>query len=116
MLTISPFALPYDRFLTNPREGFPCVPKNSKERIESTPTGKYLMKKKKLEPIVNYDPSTDVLYLVTHKGVEAEFKEITPGVNVELDKDGQVIGVEILGASRVLKNVLDPLYRKKKAA
>lgn len=74
------------------------------------------MKKKKHEPMVNYDPSTDVLYLVTHKGVEAEFTEIIPGVNVELDEEGQVIGVEILGASQVLKNVLEPLYRKKKAA
>jgi uncharacterized protein YuzE len=74
------------------------------------------MKKKKPESIVNYDPSTDVLYFVTHKGVEAEFKEVIPGVNVELDEEGQVIGVEILGASQVLKNVLEPLYRKKRAA
>lgn len=74
------------------------------------------MKKRKPEPIVHYDSSTDVLYLVTHKGVETEFKEIIPGVNVELDEEGQVIGVEILGASQVLKNVLEPLYRKKKAA
>ncbi len=74
------------------------------------------MKRKKLEPIVNYDPSTDVLYLVTQEGIEAEFKEVIPGVNVEMDEAGQVIGVEILEASRVLKNVLEPLYRKKKAA
>ena len=74
------------------------------------------MKRKKREPIVNYDPSTDVLYLVTDEGVEAEFKEVIPGVNVELNEEGQVIGVEILEASRVLKNVLEPLYRKKKAA
>lgn len=70
------------------------------------------MKKKKLEPIVNYDASADILYLVTHKGVEAEFKEVIPGVNVELDEEGQVLGVEILGASRVLKNVLESLYRR----
>jgi uncharacterized protein YuzE len=74
------------------------------------------MKKKKREPLVNYDPSTDVLYFVTRKGVEAEFKEIIPGVNVELNEEGEVIGVEILGAPRVLENVLEPLYRKKKAA
>jgi uncharacterized protein YuzE len=74
------------------------------------------MKRKKREPIVNYDSSTDVLYLVTQEGVEAEFREVIPGVNVELDEEGQVIGVEILEASRVLKNVLEPLYRKKKAA
>ena len=80
------------------------------------PAGGCLMKRKKREPIVNYDSSTDVLYLVTQEGVEAEFREVIPGVNVELDKEGQVIGVEILEASRVLKNVLEPLYRKKKAA
>jgi uncharacterized protein YuzE len=74
------------------------------------------MKRKKREPIVNYDSSTDVLYLVTQEGVEAEFREVIPGVNVELDEEGQVIGVEILEASRVLKNVLEPLYRQKKAA
>jgi uncharacterized protein YuzE len=74
------------------------------------------MKSKKREPIVNYDSSTDVLYLVTQEGVEVEFREVIPGVNVELDEEGQVIGVEILEASRVLKNVLEPLYRKKKAA
>jgi uncharacterized protein YuzE len=74
------------------------------------------MKKRKHESRVNYDPATDVLYLVTQKGVEAEFKEVIPGVNVELDEEGQVIGVEILGASRVLNSVLEALYRKKKAA
>ena len=74
------------------------------------------MKRKKREPTVTYDPSTDVLYLVIQEGVEAEFREIIPGVNVEMDEEGQVIGVEIVGASRVLRNVLEPLYRKKKAA
>jgi uncharacterized protein YuzE len=71
---------------------------------------------KKREPRVNYDPATDVLYLVTREGVEAEFREVIPGVNVEIDEEGQIIGVEILGASRVLGHVLEPLYRKKKAA
>jgi uncharacterized protein YuzE len=74
------------------------------------------MKKKKREPLVNYDPATDVLYFVSREGIEAEFTEVMPGVNVELNEDGEVIGVEILGASRVLKSVLEPLYRKKKAA
>jgi uncharacterized protein YuzE len=74
------------------------------------------MRRKKTEPMVSYDPSTDVLYLVTQEGVEAEFREVIPGVNVEMDEEGQVIGVEILGASRILRNVLEPLYRKRKAA
>ena len=80
------------------------------------PAGGCRMKRKKIEPIVNYDPSTDVLYLVTQEGVETEFREVIPGVNVEMDEAGQVIGIEILGASRVLRNVLEPLYRKKKVA
>lgn len=74
------------------------------------------MKRKKREPTVNYDSSTDVLYLVIQEGVEAEFREIIPGINIEMDEEGQVIGVEIVGASRVLSNVLEPLYRKKRAA
>ena len=72
--------------------------------------------RKKHEPIVHYDAATDVLYLVTHEGVEAEFREVIPGVNVEMNEKGQVIRVEILGASRVLKNVLDSLHRKQMAA
>ena len=75
------------------------------------------MKKKKSEPLVNYDPSSDVLYLVTQESVEAEFREVMPGVNVEMDKEGHIIGVEILGASQVLRHVLEPLsQRKRKAA
>jgi uncharacterized protein YuzE len=74
------------------------------------------MKKKKSEPLVNYDPSSDVLYLVTKEGVEAEFREVMPGVNVEMDAEGNVIGVEILGASQVLRHVLEPLYRRKRKA
>jgi len=74
------------------------------------------MKRNKIKPIVSYDSSNDVLYLVTREGVEAEFREIAPGVSVEMDEDGQVIGVEILRASRILSDVLEPLYRKRKAA
>src|SRR5712691_3765725 len=82
----------------------------------SFPVGGYLMKRKKNEPLVNYDPSSDVLYLVTKEGVEAEFREVLPGVNVEMDEEGHVIGVKILAASKVLGNVLESLYRKRKAA
>ena len=74
------------------------------------------MRRKKIQPLVNYDSGSDVLYIVTKEGIETQFTEVAPGVNVELDEHGQVIGVEILGASRILRNVLEPLYRKKKAA
>jgi uncharacterized protein YuzE len=74
------------------------------------------MRRKKREPRVRYDPATDVFYLVTQEGIEAEFREVIPGVNIEMDEEGKIIGVEILGASRVLRNVLESLYRKKSAA
>ena len=63
--------------------------------------------------IVNYDPSTDALYIATREGEEEEFVEISPGVNVELDSEGRVIGIEILNASKTLSGIIEPLYRKR---
>ena len=37
---------------------------------------------------------------------EEDFEEIAPGINIEFNKDGDIIGVEILKASRFVK-VLD---------
>ena len=68
--------------------------------------------KKKNKSIINYDPTIDALYVVTREGEEEEFVEISPGVNVELDSEGRVIGIEILNASKALSSVIEPLYRK----
>lgn len=48
---------------------------------------------------INYDVQSDALYLVVKEGYEDKHQEIAPGVFVELDKAGEVIGVEILNAS-----------------
>jgi len=56
--------------------------------------------------LVHYDKQSDVLYFGIREGVEEEFSEIAPGIAVELDKKGNVIGVEVFNASRVLKSVL----------
>ena len=61
-------------------------------------------------PLVNYDSESDILYIVTKKGDEEEFIEIAPGVNVELDADGRVIGIEILNASEFLKPIVKSLF------
>ena len=45
-------------------------------------------------------------------GIEEEFAEIAPGVSVELDKRGNVIGVEILNASKVLRPVMKLLQKQ----
>ena len=55
---------------------------------------------------VHYDRASDVLYLGVQKGVEDEFVEVAPGVHVELDADGGVIGVEVLNASKTLAPIL----------
>lgn len=60
---------------------------------------------------VSYDSKNDILY-IAKKGEEEEFVEVAPGVNVELDKNGEVMGFEIFKASRVLKKVLSPLSEK----
>lgn len=67
------------------------------------------MKEKRRNPIVKYDPECDVLYIATRKGAEEEFVEVAPGVNVELDRKGNVIGVEVLRASHTLRDFLKSL-------
>jgi len=41
--------------------------------------------------------------------IEEEFIEIAPGVHVEIDERGEVIGIEILNASQILKPVAKSL-------
>jgi len=61
--------------------------------------------------LVNYDPKSDVIYIVAKEGKEEEFVEIAPGINVELDERGEVIGIEILNASNFLKPIAKSLYQ-----
>ena len=60
---------------------------------------------------VSYDAEVDVLYLA-REGQELEVVEAYPGVNLELGADGELLGVEILQASRLLKEVIGPLMQK----
>jgi uncharacterized protein YuzE len=60
---------------------------------------------------VYYDDELDILY-IAKKGQEEEVIEIYPGINLEMDKYGKLIGIEFLNASRLLKNVLKPLEQK----
>lgn len=59
-------------------------------------------KKKK----IYYDKDSDILWLLVKSGPEYEYKELTPNVSVELGKNGELLGVEILNASKILKPVL----------
>jgi uncharacterized protein YuzE len=70
------------------------------------------MKKLNSKEIINYDLESDVLYIGLKKKAEEEFVEISPGINVELDSQGQVIGIEILNASKILKPVIKSFRTK----
>lgn len=59
-------------------------------------------------PTVHYDAQSDVLYFLVRDGEEDRFEEVAEGVNVELDQDGQLLGVEILNASRFLRAAIGP--------
>lgn len=64
---------------------------------------------------VLYDDEEDILYLAK-EGEEEEVVELSPGVNIELDSSGELIGIELFNASAILKDVIKPLERRIKAA
>lgn len=52
-----------------------------------------------------YDKESDSLLIHLKEGEEEGFEEIIPGINIELNKKGEIIGVEILKASRFMEQV-----------
>lgn len=60
---------------------------------------------------VFYDEEQDILY-IAKEGKEEEFVDVQPGINIELDRNRKVVGVEIIKASEVLKEVIEPVRRK----
>lgn len=53
---------------------------------------------------IDYDPTRDLLYIWFGKiGVKAaQTITVTPGVHVDLDSSGKLIGLEVLDAAEVL--------------
>ena len=51
---------------------------------------------------IYYDQKSDALWILIKRGPEEEYKEIAPGINVELGRDGELLGIEVLNASKVL--------------
>ena len=48
---------------------------------------------------IEYDSAVDALYIRIQQKYVAKSKEIAEGINVDFDKDGKVIGFEILDAT-----------------
>lgn len=71
---------------------------------------------KKQPKKIFYDAESDSLSIVLRPGVEESFEEISPGISVELDEKGRIMGFEILNASQALKDVAEPLYQRVRVA
>ena len=60
---------------------------------------------------VHYDEVEDILYL-GREGQENEVVELSPGVNIELDDKGKLIGIELFKASKLLRDVVGLMGKK----
>lgn len=49
-----------------------------------------------------YDPEADALYISFREGAIEETDEVSPGIMLDLDADGNPVGLEILNASKKL--------------
>lgn len=46
---------------------------------------------------ITYDPAVDALYIYLSDAEAASTREVAEGVQLDLDAEGRVIGIEILG-------------------
>ena len=53
---------------------------------------------------VTYDPEVDVLCILFSSAPIEESDEDKPGIIIDYDKDGNVVGLEILDASKRMEN------------
>ena len=51
---------------------------------------------------MTYDPSADAAYIYLGRAEIAESEEVAPGFVLDYDAGGRVVGIEIIGASKVL--------------
>ena len=62
---------------------------------------------------MNYFEKDDIIHIKVKDGEEANSVEISPNVTAELDEDNDIIGVEILNASKYLRdNILETVQAR----
>lgn len=60
---------------------------------------------------VTYDPKTDTLTLVLSTGPVAESDEDKPGVILDYDEEGNLVGIEVLDASQRIPDLTSMQFR-----
>ena len=62
---------------------------------------------------MTYFEKEDILHVIISEGEEAKSVEITPNITAELDKNGELIGIEILNASNFIRDsILESVQAK----
>ena len=63
---------------------------------------------------IEYDQQADAMYIRLRAGDVAESEEVRPGVVLDFDTQGQVLGIEMLDVSKRTDNprALDASFRK----
>lgn len=54
------------------------------------------------KPTVAYDPEADAAYIRFSAGTVEESEEVSPGIVLDYDKDGHIVGMEVLQARKQL--------------
>ena len=66
------------------------------------------------KPKMTYFEKEDILHLVISDEPESDSVELSPNIMVELNRDGELIGIEILNASAFIQDaVLDTNLAKR---
>jgi uncharacterized protein YuzE len=61
---------------------------------------------------VRYDEQADILYIHGREG-PALSEELLPGVSIDIDEEsGEILGIEICEASRILAPLIEGLQRR----
>lgn len=60
----------------------------------------------KEDPRIHYSRVSDVLYLLFDEARHDELGELMSAINLDYDDNGQLIGVEVVNASQLLKEFI----------
>jgi uncharacterized protein YuzE len=61
---------------------------------------------------LRYYEESDILYFFLKEGMEKRNIEVVPGVTIELNNKNEIIGIEILDASKFVKNYILKTFSK----